>query len=295
MVNMHGNKINRVYCDLLQKLLAVGDEVKTRNSDVRRLHTYTYIFDQTPLVTIRRTAWRSALSEMEWFLSGSNNINDLPQEVRKWWSPWADKQGVVRYNYGEQFRNWATHKDTPAGGVAPFTFDQLQAFLYGVRKHPHSRRNIMTTWNAADMYAGDCPITNCHGTVIQAFYRPSGFLDLTMYQRSVDVICGLPHNWIQYWGFMQWVARVTGHKPGAFYWIGGDIHLYREHFDLARKLLRLAEESPNSLYHNVPDLIHSPDPKYYTGKEWKCEFKAADFSLTHKYMAHCNDIALMVV
>jgi thymidylate synthase len=219
---------------------------------------------------------------MRWFLSGSNNINDLGKNVQKWWTPWADKQGVVKFNYGEQLRHWYGEEE----------FDQLKSFIYGIKNHPFSRRNVMTTWNASDMNNAHCPITNCHGTIIQAFVRESqvglkNILDITMYQRSVDVICGLPHNWIQYWAFLQWLAKITGHVVGSFYWIGGDIHIYEQHFDLAKKLARLSEEFPKASGY-VPTFLYNPVPD-------ETQFKPADFSLSHPYEPLCSDHAELIV
>lgn len=288
-MNRNGNGTNRVYCDLLHKLLMCGERIKTRNSYVRKLHTYTYIFDVTPLVTIRKTAWKSALREMEWFLSGSNNINDLPESVQKWWSPWADKNGHVKYNYSKQFRYAdGVHINNEANWVDPTAL-----FINGVKYHPFSRRNIITTWHAFDMAQPDNPITNCHGTIIQAHGRQNGTIDISMYQRSVDMVCGLPHNWIQYWAFLLWVCKVAGKKPGSFYWIGGDIHLYESHLDIARKLIDIREEAPIAIK-DIPDLLYHPEPNAQ-GKFDGVPFRADDFSLSYKPVFHCKDVAEMIV
>ena len=37
--------------------------------------------NETPLISVRKTAWKQALQEMEWFLSGSDNIGHLPAAV----------------------------------------------------------------------------------------------------------------------------------------------------------------------------------------------------------------------
>lgn len=292
-IESYSGNTDHMYVNLMRAIVKYGDNIQTRNSKVKRLTNAVFVFDKTPLVSIRTTAWKSAIEEMRWFLSGSNNIKDLKPTVQEWWKPWADKQGVVKFNYGEQLRAFATHCDD---GLT-YTYDQLSGFVKGVKEHSFSRRNIMTTWHAADMNDSRCPITNCHGTIIQAFGRENGALDITMYQRSVDVVCGLPHNWIQYWAFLKWLSYVTGHTPGVFTWIGGDVHIYSEHFDLVHKMSDLYNtqkgdsDSPQLMYHPEPNT----DTQYRSTVRGSYPFRVEDFQLDRDYRPLCNDKAKMIV
>lgn len=261
---------NSQYADLIRATLA-GDTITTRNSTVKRRVGQQVTFSSTPLVSSRKTAWRSALREMEWFLSGSCNINDLHPSVHPWWQPWADAAGNVCNNYSVQFRAFLGVSGTPV--------DQIDLLVNGVTSHPYSRRNVITTWNTADMVDGITPITNCHGTVIQAFVDSQNRLDLIMYQRSVDLICGLPHNWIQYWAFLQWLAHRGGRQVGRFIWTGGDIHIYGEHLDLAQRILATGEVAQ-------PELVYTPTSD---------TFKADDFTLSGPYEPAITEKAVMVV
>lgn len=274
---METNLINEIYSDLIWRCLMTGQEITTRNSQVRRNPLESFEFSSTPLVCLRKTAWRNAIREWEWFMSGSSNINDLAESVRPWWSPWADEDGYVHNNYSAQFRT-SFGKNRMC--------DQIEYLVEGVKTHPFSRRNVITTWNTADMVDKETPITNCHGTVIQAFVNPNNTLDLFTYQRSVDVICGLPHNWIQYWAFLQWLSHRTGRSVGKLTWMGGDIHIYSQHLPLARKIIGLPYEG----LRGAPDLIYSPPPG-----EKKVPFRAGDFSLSGEYTPVLTDRAEMVV
>lgn len=266
--------VDQVYADLVQECLTLGEEVTTRNSDVFRIIVKTLAFNSTPLISARKTAWKSCLREWEWFMSGSNNLNDLPESVKPWWKPWADKDGEIWGNYSKQFRTFY--------GYAGQWVDQIQRFIGGIYGHPFSRRNVITTWNTCDMVNPWCPITNCHGTIIQAFVDTANRLDLVMYQRSVDVVCGLPHNWFQYWAFLLWLAHRTGRGVGKFTWIGGDIHIYSKHVELARAICAVVKTDKI----NTPNLLYTP-----TGEE----FKADDFSLDGEYKPVIETRAEMVV
>lgn len=270
------NYVDQQYKDLIRELLEFGDPVTARNGNTVRVDTVITAFNMTPLVSVRKTAWKNALREWEWFMSGSNNIKDLHPAVRHWWEPWAGPDGRVMFNYGQQFR----HARGTDGGADDR--DQIAYLLDGIRKHPHGRRHVLTTWNAADMVHASCPITNCHGTVIQFFVSSDQRLSMTMYQRSVDVIAGLPHNWIQYWAFLLWVGHKTQFKPDLFKWIGGDVHLYDKHRELAKKILdQPIGNGPPNLVYNAP----GPDP----------EFRADHFSLDGPYISGFTEKAELIV
>lgn len=270
------------YVALVRETWGEGFEVNPRNGSRVRLFAPPPIrFRSTPLVGVRKTAWKSAIREFEWFLSGSNNVADLHPSVRKWWQPWANYLGNVRFNYGVQLRR-------QMGADSDYRdFDQIAAFVAGIREKPHSARHVITTWYSPEMYSADCPITNCHGTVIQAQVN-DGVLDLFTYQRSADLICGVPHNWIQYWAFVQWLAHATGNRVGRLIWQGGDVHVYRAHAEMTERLIRTRDrhtECGGSLP-QPPQLVYTPTSD---------EFRADDFTLDGDYRPVITDAVEMVV
>lgn len=267
------NDVDAVYADLIREIMDEGDDIRTRNSDVKRIFGKKIVFRETPLVSLRKTAWKNALREWEFFMSGSTNINDLHPSVRHWWEPWANADGVVPFHYGKLFRNYYGTND----GV-----DQIALLSDGVRDHPFSRRNVITTWNTADMNDPKCKLTTCHGSLIQTFVGSDGLLSMTMYQRSADVICGLPHNWIQYAAFHLWLCALAKRSVGQFVWIGGDVHVYSQHFDLARRMLEV-----DSGIIRTPTLCYRPG-----GSD---VFLADEFSLDGDYAPVITERAEMVV
>lgn len=291
--------VNAVYGNLIADVLRHGSHTEARNGGTKRLFARQETFDRNPLVSARTTFWRGALREFEWFLSGSSNIKDLHESCHPWWKPWANKDGEVPFNYSHQFRRfhgtpgvtWRETKKIPHNGgtlevpvgheVTPKFADQIVYLQEGIKSNPTSRRLVATTWNAADMLDPACPITNCHGTVIQLFCEPDGKLHLVMYQRSVDSIAGLPHNWVQYWAFLMFLARHGSRQVGTFTWIGGDVHIYDAHSELAWKIAGLGASVPPP-----PDLIYKPSTE---------QFKADDFSLAGEYRPLITEKAALIV
>lgn len=215
---------NEKYLDLINAAVNRGEYVEDGHKKMFSIQNQMVVFEQTPLVTIRKTAWKTALREMEWFLSGSTNINDAHPSVHPWWKPWVDKEGEIPGSYGAQFIRGTSTKD----------FDQIQYLINSLKNRPKGRSNLITTWNTEDMkYA---PIHNCHGTVIKFRVGEKG-LELTMVQRSADLILGVPHNWIQYWAFGDWIGSFIGLSLSKFTWIGLDCHVYEDHLPLACKMI----------------------------------------------------------
>lgn len=252
------------YQNLIHDLLQRGDRLITRNAPVYSLvDAPRIIFTEFPLVTFRSTAALKAIREMEWFLSGEPKC---PDELLDWWEGQLCEEynnGRIEqyyyYGYGEQFRDFGGNR-----------FDQISHISSNVKSHPFSRRNVITAWNPADMetiaHSNNNPNTpaTCHGTLIQCFVRDSQ-LHLSHYQRSADVLLGVPHNWVQYWAFLLWLCAQTGYKPGSLIWTFGDLHLYDDptHIEIARLIV----DAP---------IRESNRRLVYAGKVG-AEFRVADF------------------
>jgi thymidylate synthase len=218
-------------------------------------------------------------------MSGSSNIKDLHPSVHKWWKPWADENGEISNNYSHQLRRFdGVDKGQLPSGLStpvPYEFDQVAHLMNAIKNHPYGRRSVITTWNPADMAHSMTPITNCHGTTIQAFVDPDNSLHLTMYQRSSDMVLGMQHNWVQYWAFLIYLANHCGRDVGSFTWIGGDCHIYEVHYDAAKNICDTA-----SGHVQTPQLVYTPTSD---------QFLADDFTLSADYKPLIKKSLPMVV
>jgi thymidylate synthase len=230
------------------------------------------LFHTTPLVTLRKTAWRMALREWEWFMSGDSKC---PDELLPWWRHQLNPDGQYVAGYGEQLRGMRYGH--------PFHFDQMAPFLDGLRHHPDSRRLVLTTWSPADMsritQLNENPNTptTCHTTLLQAFVR-DGALYFTSYQRSADMLLGVPHNWVQSWGFLLYCARHTGLQVGGLRWMFGDAHVYQHpsHLSVLQQFLDISPDHPRLNGSTpVPGLCYEAPQS----DERVPPFRAADFTL----------------
>jgi len=253
---------DKEYIRVVNEVLKNGSNIQTRNSKCRKVFGIKCEFTEDPIVTVRKTAWKSAVREWEWFMSGSSNINDLHPSVHKWWEPWANPDGEIPNNYSKQLRDFTGDFEFGHGNNT----DQIDFLVQANTNHPYSRRNVITTWNTHDMLSPSTPITNCHGTVIQTSVNADNTLDLIMYQRSADFLLGVQHNWIQYRAFQKWLAQKSGRDVGKLVWMAGDVHIYDDHMSVANKISTVQYRDSVTAEYNL--LI----------KDGVGEFAADDFS-----------------
>jgi thymidylate synthase len=216
-----------VYRSYLKTIMRHGELVTTRNADTYRVFDLETIkFTKTPFITSRKIAWKKALREMEWFLSGDSKC---PDELLDWWQGQLSPEGNLWAGYGDQFRRF-TGVNTEG---TPKLYDQIGFIQMALKHNPNSRRIILTSWNPYDM-ANITEInqnlntpTCCHNTLTQ-FFVSNGSLHMRTYQRSADMLLGVPHNWIQSWAMLMWFAHHAGLRVGSMLWDFGDAHIYRE-------------------------------------------------------------------
>jgi len=262
------------YRYLLEYVSITGSRLQTRNAEaLSSLCTNPVVFTKTPLVTLRKTAWKMALREMEWFMSGDSKC---PEVLLPWWEKQLDKTGhYYLCGYGQQYREFR-YEDANRNLNE---FDQIAFLLDSLQNHPYSRRHILTAWNPGEMAyiteVNENPKTptTCHSTMIQFFVR-EGQLHAKHYQRSADLLLGVPHNWIQHWALMLYLARNAGLTVGALRWDFGDAHIYADesHLTAVQEILS-AKRHPESTARLCYNQTVRRD-KFGTP-----EFLASDFSM----------------
>jgi thymidylate synthase len=178
-----------------------------------------------PLVTTKKVHLKSIIHELLWFLKGDTNIRYLKENKVTIWDEWADSNGDLGPVYGKQWRSW----EGPRGKI-----DQIQQAIDTIKKNPTSRRIVVISFNPADLPEVAPPA--CH-TLFQ-FYVSGDKLSLQLYQRSADLMLGVPFNIASYALFLMMVAQVTGLKAHEFVHTFGDVHIYSNHVEGAQLQLQ---------------------------------------------------------
>ena len=231
------------YLDQLQHVLdhgvKKGDRTGVGTISCFGLHARYAMADGFPAVTTKRLVWKSILSELLWFISGSDNIYDLKTYLksnRLWdgnYEDYLNRLGIDKNDgsmgriYGVQWRQWK--------GANGKVVDQLQNAIELIRENPESRRIMVNAWNAAEIDAQDVALPPCHNFF--QFYVSEGKLSLQMYQRSCDMFLGVPLNIASYSVLLHLVAKITNLTPCEFIHVMGDAHIYLNHLDAVKEQL----------------------------------------------------------
>ncbi|MEE2855758.1 MAG: thymidylate synthase, partial [Planctomycetota bacterium] len=179
-----------------------------------------------PLLTTKKIHLKSVIHELLWFISGETNVKPLQQAGVRIWDEWADPEtGDLGPIYGAQWRKWE--------GAGGRVVDQLQDVVNEIRANPDSRRLIVSAWNAALIEEMALPPCHC----LFQFQVLDGRLHCQLYQRSADIFLGVPFNIASYSLLTHMVAHVTGLQVGEFIHTFGDLHLYDNHLEQAKKQL----------------------------------------------------------
>lgn len=252
------------YLDLVRHVLENGVRKEDRTgTGTTSVFGYQMRFDLSegfPLVTTKKVHLKSIIHELLWFLKGETNIAYLKENGVSIWDEWADENGNLGPVYGKQWRSWAT----PDGE----TIDQISALIERIRTRPDCRRLIVSAWNVADIEKMALPPCHC----FFQFYVSEGRLSCQLYQRSADILLGVPFNIASYALLTLMIAQVTGLKPGDFVHTFGDAHIYSNHMDQVREQL---SRTP----HPLPDMHLNPHVSSIF------DFKYEDFELVG-YTAH---------
>ena len=176
-----------------------------------------------PLMTLRRTYYRSAIEEILWiYQKKSNNIHELSTHI---WDAWADENGTIGKAYGYQMS--VKHR-YPEG-----EFDQVDKALYDLKNNPASRRILLNMYNHADL--NEMALAPCAYSL--TLNVSGGRLNAILNQRSQDMLTASNWNVCQYAALVIMFAKASGLQPGELVHVIADAHIYDRHADIVRRLI----------------------------------------------------------
>jgi len=224
----------KAYLDLMRHVrdngMQKGDRTGTGTQSVFGYQMRFNLAEGFPLVTTKKVHLKSIIHELLWFLQGDTNTRYLKEHGVKIWDEWATEDGSLGPVYGFQWRNWPT----PDGRLV----DQISELIAQIKSKPNSRRLIVSAWNVADLpdesvspqqnvMDGKMALAPCHAFF--QFYVADGKLSCQLYQRSADILLGVPFNIASYALLTLMIAQVCDLEPGDFIHTFGDAHLYSNH------------------------------------------------------------------
>ena len=176
-----------------------------------------------PILTIRRTYWKTAVKELLWiWQKKSNNIHDLDAKI---WDQWADETGSIGKAYGYQL---GVKHHYPEGDM-----DQVDRVLYDLKHNPASRRILTNIYNFEDLHE-----MNLYPCAYSMTFNVTGnTLNAILNQRSQDMLTANNWNVVQYAVLTHMMAQVSGLKVGELVHVIADCHIYDRHIPAVKAML----------------------------------------------------------
>ena len=197
-----------------------------------------------PILTTKKTAWKTCLKELLWFIRGKTNNNILKEQGVHIWDAnaapsYLASRGLGHYSdgelgpiYGHQWRHfnvkWIGDQDYSGEGI-----DQLQNIIDALKDPTQcsSRRLIMTAWNPCQL--DEMALPPCH-VMCQFNVHDGNKLSCALYQRSCDFFLGIPINIASYSLLTHLIAKHCGLEAYEFIHFMGNVHLYENAIDAAK-------------------------------------------------------------
>ena len=189
------------------------------------------------------------LMETMWMLDGRNDVAFV-QEFNSRIQQYSDNGDTFHGAYGHRWRNY-------------FGKDQLKLAIHRLNIYPNDRRTVVSMWDAYS----DLKETNenkdlpCNTHIY--FQKRDGVLDMTVCNRSNDMICGCYGANVVHMSFLlEYMASMTGSKIGQYIQFSNNLHAYVDQFDKIKKMGADYEpyldiDSKNGRYDPV-HLVNSP-------------------------------------
>ncbi|XP_063707551.1 thymidylate synthase-like [Culicoides brevitarsis] len=278
--------MTRQYLNIVKKILATG----YRSIDRTKVGTFSTFgevmrFDISksfPLLTTRKISWNVVTKELLWFISGSTDAKVLDKNGVKIWNANSTKEflatrqifnreaGDIGPTYGFQWRHAGIDYKGCGHDYTNQGIDQLQNVIDSIKNDPNNRRMLISSWDVKLL--SQMALPPCH--VLIQFYVSGDKLSSQLYQRSADIMLGVPYNIASYALLTYMIAHLTNLKPDKFIHIMGNTHLYLNHVDAATQLI---EREP----YDFPTL------KIKNDKNDISDYKYEDFILeNYKYHPH---------
>ena len=277
------------YLNIVQHILENGFWEEGRNGKTKSIFGNSMRFSlkdgKIPILTTKKTAWKTCLKELLWFIRGETNNKILKEQGVHIWDAngsreFLDSRGLFNYEedelgpiYGRQWRQF--NKPFFSKGQEDITkeegIDQLQQIIDALKdpKQRTSRRLIMTAWNPCQLHQMALP--PCH-ILCQFNVHDGNKLSCMMMQRSCDVVLGQPINIASYSFLTHLIAKHCGLQAYEFVYFMGNVHLYENAIDAAKlQITREPFEFPTLSIKQIKENIN--------------DYQVEDFEI-HNYKHH---------
>jgi thymidylate synthase len=265
------------YLNVIGKIIHNGTWEEGRNGRVKSIFGEMMRFSLTdgkmPILTTKKTAWKTCLKELLWFIRGETDNALLQEQGVHIWDgntsrAFLDSRGLHHYRegligpgYGFQWRHFGGDYDAETGGVSNKLNECLGQGLsvsdlsvsdlscggqnglsVGVDqlkqiidalKDPAQRTSRRLIMTAWNPSQLDEMALPPCHMICQFNVHDGNKLSCAMTQRSCDELLGVPFNIASYSFLTHLIAHHCGLEAYEFVYFKGNCHLYEEHIEAA--------------------------------------------------------------
>ena len=273
------HNIDEEYRKLLMDILIHGvkkeDRTGTGTQSVFGRQIRHSMSEGFPLLTTKKMAWKSIVTELIWFLRGDTNIKYLVDNGCNIWNGDAWKNYINEFRrtcpkcpeitqeefinkiktddefakqwgelgpiYGKQWRKWnyQSKKNHYVMAGQPthhnINIDQIINLISELKSNPDSRRLMVSAWNVGEIDKMVLPPCHYGFQVYTKEKEGKRYISLMWNQRSVDTFLGLPFNIASYALLLEIIAKEVNMIPDEIIGNLGDVHLYLDHIEQAKE------------------------------------------------------------
>ena len=213
-------------------------------------------YDYFPVQDTRRTPMKTIWREIQWYLSGSTDVNELRSYNIHVWDgntsrDFLDKQGLHHYpeydmgpTYGFQFRHAGAEYSTCKSNYDGKGVDQWKALMDGLIESPQGRRHIIQLYNVQQLHEMALPpCLMMYQFFIDDKNENELWIDVHAYSRSSDFFLAGYWNLCQIRILLECVIQEIQPKlckkiyPRKLLWSIGNIHIYENQLNSVKELL----------------------------------------------------------
>ena len=225
-----GPTLDDVMHDVVEEVLSRGELIHPTKGDALEI-AGMMLEISNPRARLSRTETRgiifSALGELLWYLSGSNDVEFIAYYIKKYASLAED--GKIFGGYGPRLLSWNGAEQSWKG------VNQISNITRILKTKKDSRNAVIQLFDSTDLAAKhrDVPCT----CTLQFMLR-GGKLHLFTNMRSNDVHLGLPHDVFCFTMIQEIIAASIGAELGSYKHAVGSMHLYVKDKGPAQRFLK---------------------------------------------------------
>ena len=217
------DRVSNIRQSIIDKYLDEDFVVDRTGAKTIELIGTTFLADEEYI--IRKPSEEYIQRELDWYISQSLNVNDIPGETPQIWKSIASDTGEINSNYG-----WCIFSKENG--------DQYGNVFRELVRNPNSRRAAMI-YNRPTMHTDMTHngMNDFMCTYANTFYIRDDKLISHFVMRSNDAVFGFNNDvaWALY--VQNLLAADLALEVGDLIWTASNFHVYERHFNFIEKLI----------------------------------------------------------